>query len=80
MEKLKMIKPGLYKHYKGQYYQVLYDAKCADTLQIMVVYKALYYSEQFGASQIWIREINDFNSIVVVNGESKPRFQYMGLI
>ncbi|WP_331669476.1 DUF1653 domain-containing protein [Emergencia timonensis] len=34
--------PGRYRHFKGNEYEVLYIAKHSETLEPMVVYRALY--------------------------------------
>lgn len=40
----------IYKHYKGNYYQVLGECFDSETLEEKVVYQALY-----GESEIWVR-------------------------
>ena len=44
------IRPGLYRHFKGNEYRVLYTATHSETLEEMVVYRALY-----GERRIWVR-------------------------
>ena len=44
------LKPGLYRHFKGNLYRLLYVAKHSETLEPMVVYQALY-----GEHGIWVR-------------------------
>ena len=34
--------PGLYRHYKGGWYEVIDTVRCSETLQGMTVYRALY--------------------------------------
>lgn len=53
MQKLKI--NGIYKHYKGDYYLVLGTCKNSETLEELVLYKALY-----GDGQTWVRNINTF--------------------
>ena len=44
------LKPGLYRHFKGNLYRLLYVAKHSETMEDMVVYQALY-----GEMGIWVR-------------------------
>lgn len=61
---------GIYEHYKGNKYELLYIAKHAETLEQMVVYKALY-----GEGEIWVRPLSMWNEQVEVGGKSVPRFR-----
>jgi hypothetical protein len=65
------MKIGKYKHFKGNYYKVLYTAKHSESLEKMVVYQALY-----GKRGIWVRPLKMFMEKVEVNGKKVPRFQY----
>jgi len=68
-----MIKLGKYKHYKGKEYEVIGVAKHSETLEEMVVYKALY-----DEGQIWVRPLKMFLVKVEINGRKIPRFEYVG--
>lgn len=68
-----MIKPGIYEHYKGNRYQVIGIANHSETLEKMVVYKALY-----GEGEYWVRPISMWEELVEVNGKQVPRFRYIG--
>ncbi|NVP17961.1 DUF1653 domain-containing protein [Candidatus Gracilibacteria bacterium] len=72
------MKLGIYKHYKGNLYEVLYIAKHTETLEELVVYKALYNSAEFGNNAIWIRPKDMFQENVEINGVVSPRFTYIG--
>jgi hypothetical protein len=52
------------KHYKGQYYRVLYHARDAwqadNRDERVVVYQALYATDKYPEGQIWTREWRDF--------------------
>jgi hypothetical protein len=63
------MKLGLYRHYKGQNYEVLHVAKHSETREEMVVYRALY--GEFG---IWVRPLSMFQETVMVDGVPVPRF------
>lgn len=67
------IRPGKYRHYKGNDYEVLGVATHSETLEPMVVYRALY-----GAYGLWVRPATMWNELVEVSGEQVPRFRYIG--
>jgi len=67
------LKAGLYKHYKGPLYEVFMIAQHSETEEWMVVYKALY-----GEEGNWVRPYDMFTSTVMVDGEEKKRFTYIG--
>ena len=64
---------GRYRHFKGNEYEVLFTAKHSETLEEMVVYKALY-----GAGEVWVRPAAMWNETVEKNGKIIPRFTYLG--
>ena len=66
------IKLGKYRHYKGGEYEVIGVANHSETLERMVVYRALY-----GDGEIWVRPISMWNESVAVNGITVPRFSYI---
>lgn len=67
------IKPGRYRHFKGNEYEVLYLAKHSETLEPMVVYRALY-----GERGIWVRPAAMWSELVERDGQVYPRFRYIG--
>lgn len=67
------IRPGLYRHFKGNEYRVLYTATHSETLEPMVVYQALY-----GQRGIWVRPAAMWNGTVTREGKTLPRFTYIG--
>ena len=72
------IMPGVYRHFKGKLYEVIGVARHSETLEEMVVYRALYESEEFGSDALWVRPKAIFLESVVVDGKSVPRFAYVG--
>ncbi len=66
-----MLKFGKYRHYKGKEYEVVGIAKHSETLEELVVYRALY-----GEGQIWVRPLTMFMEKVEVDGKKMPRFEY----
>ncbi len=63
---------GKYRHYKGNMYEVIGIARHSETLENMVVYKALY-----GENEIWVRPAAMWNEEVNVGGEILKRFTYI---
>ncbi len=63
------ITPGKYRHFKGNEYEVLYIAQHSETLEEMVVYRALY-----GERGIWVRPASMWNEIVERDGKTYRRF------
>ena len=60
----------IYRHYKNhQCYQVIAIGKNTETLEDMVIYKALYESADFPYGQVWCRPLKMWNEIV--NGKSR---------
>jgi hypothetical protein len=64
------IEKGIYKHYKGNLYEVLMTAQHSETEEWMVVYKALY-----GEEGIWVRPYDMFHEKVDIDGKMVPRFE-----
>ena len=67
------VKKGKYRHFKGNEYELLCIAKDSETLEDMVVYKALY-----GEGGIWVRPLKMWNETVVRDGVEYKRFTYIG--
>ena len=63
------VEPGRYRHYKGNFYQVLGTARHSETDEMLVVYRPLY-----GEGALWVRPEAMFEEAVTVDGRSVPRF------
>ena len=66
---MKKISMGVYRHYKGNLYQVLHIATHSETGEKLVVYRALY-----GDYGVWVRPVAMFNQMIEVDGKMLPRF------
>lgn len=64
------IKVGIYRHYKGNLYQVLHTARHSETKETLVVYRALY-----GDYGVWVRPLTMFCESVTIDGKTLPRFE-----
>lgn len=67
-----MLKSGIYKHFKGNEYKVLYIAKHSETMEEMVVYQALY-----GERSYWVRPLHMFTERVEKENYKGPRFVWV---
>ncbi|MEE0896622.1 MAG: DUF1653 domain-containing protein [Acutalibacteraceae bacterium] len=67
------IKIGKYRHFKGNEYEVVAIAKHSETLEEMVVYKALY-----GDGGYWVRPASMWNETVTRDGKTFKRFEFLG--
>lgn len=63
---------GIYEHYKGQQYEVIGIAKHSETLEELVVYRALY-----GEHDLWVRPHSMFLETVEFEGKEVPRFTFI---
>jgi hypothetical protein len=70
------LRKGRYRHYKGNFYEVIGVARHSETREELVVYKALYDENENGEHSLWARPLSMFTEQVVVNGESMPRFSF----
>ena len=66
------LKLGRYRHFKGGEYELLGIAQHSETLEPMVVYKALY-----GEGGLWVRPAAMWAEWVEKPNYSGPRFQYI---
>ena len=66
------IRLGKYRHFKGMEYEVIGIAKHSETLEPMVVYRALY-----GDGGLWVRPAEMWNEAVTRDGKTQPRFTYI---
>lgn len=66
-------RPGRYRHYKGNLYQVIDVAFHSESEEPLVVYRKLY-----GDRSLWVRPLEMFLEDVLVDGQSVPRFAWVG--
>lgn len=69
------IRPGRYRHYKGNEYLVIDIARHSETEEEMVVYR-----KQYGDHSLWVRPLDMFLENVPVDGRMVPRFERIGEI
>ena len=65
------LRKGLYRHFKGNYYQVLHVATDSENKKAMVVYRALY-----GDKNVWTRSISMFTEVIERDGVEQTRFTW----
>ncbi len=64
---------GIWEHYKGKRYEVIGCAHHTETLEEVVVYRALY-TTVYGDNSLWIRPKAMFLETIESNGQQRPRF------
>ncbi|MBL7252244.1 DUF1653 domain-containing protein [Alloalcanivorax marinus] len=65
-------RPGRYRHFKGNDYQVLGTATHSETGDHLVVYRPLY-----GEGGLWVRPLAQFQETVFRDGVEQPRFRWL---
>lgn len=63
------IKPGKYRHFKGNEYEVLGTARHSETEEELVVYRALY-----GDGGLWVRPVSMWTETVERDGQTVQYF------
>ena len=66
---------GLYEHFKGMKYEVVGVARHSETLDELVIYKALYDHPEYGKDSVWVRPKEMFFETVTREGKTFPRFK-----
>ena len=66
------VSKGIYKHYKGNLYEVFDVAKHSETEEEHVVYRTLY-----GDYGLWVRPLAMFIETVELDGQQIARFEYV---
>ena len=65
-------RPGVYRHFKGNYYLLLSVAQHTETREPLVIYQALY-----GERGLWARPLAMWSETVERDGVTQPRFAYV---
>jgi len=73
MKKKPTLKIGIYKHYKGNLYEVLDLGRHSETEEWVVIYRTLY-----GDGGTWVRPYTMFVETVEVEKKVVKRFEFMG--
>lgn len=66
---MELPKKGIYRHFKGNRYELIDFAKHSETLETMVIYRALY-----GDGGLWVRPLSMWSETVERDGVKSPRF------
>lgn len=66
-------KPGRYRHFKGNEYELIGIVRHSETQEEMVLYRALY-----GEHGLWVRPLPMWSETVERDGKTFTRFTYIG--
>ena len=66
------MKRGVYRHFKGNLYQLLDVARHSETGEKMVIYRALY-----GERGLWVRPAAMWDEVIERDGRQYRRFTYV---
>ena len=66
------LKPGKYRHFKGKEYQLLNIATHSETMEPMVIYRALY-----GEGNLWVRPAAMWSEEINREDYQGPRFIFV---
>ena len=66
------IKTGRYRHYKGNFYEVIDVVRHSETEEPLVLYRQLY-----GDHSLWVRPYSHFFENIKSDGKSIPRFAFV---
>lgn len=69
----KALRKGIYRHFKGNLYQLVDQARHSETLEEYVVYRALY-----GEGGLWVRPLSMFGEQIERDGRLIARFEFIG--
>lgn len=67
------VRPGRYRHYKGNEYTVIGIARHSESQEELVVYR-----QEYGDNSLWVRPLAMFLETVEVDGKRVPRFDFVG--
>ena len=73
MSAAQTLRPGRYRHFKGKEYELLFVATHSETLEPMVVYRALY-----GERCLWVLHAAMWSEMIERGGQTVRRFTYIG--
>ena len=65
---------GIYRHFKGNRYELIGIARHSETLEPMAVYRALY-----GDGALWVRPLSMWSEIIEWEGKHRPRFELISV-
>ncbi len=74
---MKNIKIWKYQHYKWNFYEVIWIARHSETLEELVIYRALYNTKKYWSNSIWARPKKMFIEKIIIENKKIPRFKFI---
>lgn len=66
------IQKGIFRHYKGGYYEVIDVARHSETLEDMVIYREIH-----DKATLWVRPFQMFFETIEIHGRKQSRFEFI---
>ena len=66
---MRLPEKGIYRHFKGNRYELVDFARHSETTEIMVLYRALY-----GEGELWVRPLAMWDEEIERDGQKFRRF------
>ena len=66
---------GIYKHYKGNLYEVIGEVVHSETYEHMILYRTLTGSAEYPAGTFWVRPKEMFLGYLEIDGVMTKRFE-----
>ncbi len=69
------IEPGMYEHFKGGRYQVLFTGLDTETVETLVIYSSLQAKGEYPVGTVWVRSLRNFSTEIDRYNYKGPRFK-----
>jgi len=71
------MKLGIYKHYKGNMYEVIAEGLDSDSDELVIIYKPLYKTDVIREDMFFVRSKKIFLEKILIDGKMISRFEFV---